>query len=66
MARRNKNIRVRGVRRSEPDVRKLSRALIALAEAQLETEAEAAHRTDEETQTRPVVKPALPSKRARA
>lgn len=41
---RNRNIRVRGVRRSEPDLRKLSRALIALAEAQLEAEAEAAHR----------------------
>lgn len=36
---RNRNIRVRGVRRSEPDVRKLSRALIALAQAQAEAEA---------------------------
>jgi hypothetical protein len=41
---RNKNIRVRGVRRSEPDVRKLSRALIALAQAQAEAEAETAQR----------------------
>jgi hypothetical protein len=38
-----RNIRVHGVRRQEPDVRKLSRALIALAEAQREVDAAAAH-----------------------
>lgn len=38
-----RNIRVHGVRRKEPDLRKLSRALLALAEAQHETEAQAAH-----------------------
>lgn len=41
----NRNIRVRGVRRDQPDLRKLSRALIALAEAQLEVDAEASHAT---------------------
>ena len=45
--RKNRNIRVRGVRRSEPDLRKLSRALIALAEAQLEADAQASHREEE-------------------
>jgi hypothetical protein len=39
-----RNIRVHGVRRQEPDLRKLSRALIALVEAQREVNAEAAHR----------------------
>ena len=39
-----RNIRVHGVRRQEPDVRKLSRALIALVEAQREVDAEAVHR----------------------
>ncbi len=38
-----RNIRVHGVRRKEPDLRKLSRALLALAEAQHEMEAQAAH-----------------------
>jgi hypothetical protein len=38
-----RNIRVHGVRRQEPDLRKLSRALIALVEAQREVDAEAAH-----------------------
>lgn len=40
-----RNIRVHGVRRQEPDLRKLSRALIALAEAQREVDAQAAHHT---------------------
>lgn len=38
-----RNIRVHGVRRKEPDLRKLSRALLALAEVQHEAEAQAAH-----------------------
>lgn len=38
-----RNIRVRGIRRKEPDLRKLSQALLALAEAQHEAEAQAAH-----------------------
>jgi hypothetical protein len=48
---RNKNIRVRGVRRSEPDVRKLSRALIALAQAQAEAEAAAMQRDKPSAET---------------
>ena len=41
----DRRVRVRGVRRDEPDLRKLSRALIALAmaQAQAEAEAQAAH-----------------------
>jgi hypothetical protein len=38
-----RRISVRGVRRAEPDMRKLAQALIALAQAQAETEARAAH-----------------------
>lgn len=36
-----RNIRVRSVRRNPPDLKKLSRALIALAMAQAQAEAEA-------------------------
>ena len=36
-----RRISVRGVRRSQPDVRKLARALIALAMAQAEADAQA-------------------------
>ena len=38
-----RHIRVRGQRRNPPDLRKLSRALIALAQAQAEADAEAQH-----------------------
>ena len=38
-----RRIRVRAVRRSSVDIRKLSRALIALALAQAEADAEASH-----------------------
>jgi hypothetical protein len=48
---RNKNIRVRGVRRSEPDIRKLGRALIALAQAQAEADAEATRRAAQRAET---------------
>ena len=48
---RNKHIRVRGVRRNEPDVRKLGRALIALAQAQAEADAEATRRAQQENST---------------
>lgn len=40
-----KRITVRVAHRSEPDIRKLSRALIDLASAQVEADAERAHRT---------------------
>lgn len=39
-----RRVRVRGVRNSPPDLKKLASALIALAEAQAETEAAAEHK----------------------
>jgi hypothetical protein len=41
--RRERRISVRGVRRAEPDLRKLAQALIALAQAQAEADALAEH-----------------------
>ena len=38
-----RRITVRGVRREQPDLRRLAQALIALAQAQAETDAEEAH-----------------------
>lgn len=38
-----RRIRVHGVRREKPDLRRLARALIDLAEAQVEAEAQAAN-----------------------
>ena len=37
---RDRRVRVRGIRRTKPDLRKLSRALILLAQAQAEKDAE--------------------------
>lgn len=37
----NRRVRVRGIRRDPPDIKKLSRALIALAMAQAQAEADA-------------------------
>jgi len=39
-----RRIRVRGIRRNPPDIRKLGQAIIALAQAQAEKEAEAEHK----------------------
>ena len=39
-----RRIRVRAIRRKEPDLRKLARALIDLAQAQAEADAEAEHK----------------------
>ena len=39
-----RRLRIRAIRRTDPDLRKLSRALIELANAQAEAEAEAEHR----------------------
>lgn len=39
-----RRIRVRGIRRTDPDLRKLARALIDLAQAETEAEAEQQHR----------------------
>jgi hypothetical protein len=41
---RNRKLRVRGVRKERPDIRRLSRAIIELAQARAEAEAQAAHR----------------------
>lgn len=39
----SRRIRVRGIRRQQPDLRKLAAALLDLAQAQLEAEAQAQH-----------------------
>lgn len=39
----DRRIRVRGIRRAQPDIPKLARALIELAQAQAEAEARAEH-----------------------
>ena len=49
-----RRLRIRAIRRKEPDLRKLSRALIELASAQAEAEAEAAHQA---ANTRPTPTP---------
>jgi hypothetical protein len=46
-ARERRMISVRGIRRSEPDLRKLSQALIALALAQAEADAECQKREED-------------------
>lgn len=60
-----RNIRVRGVRREEPDLRKLSRALIALAQAQLEVDAESSHRRPRKSSDRKPVANDQPTKESR-
>lgn len=47
--RRESTIRIRSIRRPEPELRKLSRALIALAMASAEAEEQAAAKADAET-----------------
>jgi len=61
----NGRIRVRGVRNGTPDLRKLARALIDLAQAQAEAEAEQQHKqqTDNVVELRPK-KPAGPEQDA--
>lgn len=39
-----RHIRVRGIRRTKPDMRKLSRAIIMLAQSQAEKDAEVEHK----------------------
>lgn len=63
MTSRKRDIRVRGTRRAEPDVRKLGRALIALAQAQAEADARAEH--DQQAQL-PPSKPAADQPRGGA
>lgn len=43
---RERNIRVRGIRRGTPDMHRLARVLIAIAQAEAEAAAEAEHRRD--------------------
>jgi hypothetical protein len=50
----DRRIRVRGVRKDPPDLRRLARALIEFAQAEQEAAAEADHETKEAT---PPVKP---------
>ena len=45
-----RRIRVRGIRRQNPDIPKLARALIELAQVQLEAEAEAEHEARRKTE----------------
>ena len=46
-------VRVHAVRRKQPDFKRLSHALIELAEAELEKEAECEHRTRTKTNNKP-------------
>lgn len=48
-AQRERNIRVRGVHRSTPDMHRLARVLIAIAQAEAEATAEAEHRKIQES-----------------
>jgi hypothetical protein len=48
----DRHIRIRSDRRSVPDVRRLSRALIALAQAQAEQEAQAEDRSKKRRRTK--------------
>ncbi len=48
-----RRIRVRAIRRERPDLAKLGRALIDLAQAQAETEAEQAHRRQQPPDRKP-------------
>ena len=50
---RQRRIAVRGIRRSEPDIRKLSQALISLALAQAEADAQAQQRNNRRGEQRP-------------
>jgi hypothetical protein len=53
----DKHIRIRGERRDQPDIRKLSRAVIALAQAQAEKEAEALHAEKQKVTAKRTTKP---------
>jgi len=49
--RRERRLRVRAIRRAQPDLSKLARALIELAQAQVEAEAQAEHANREKKET---------------
>ncbi len=44
----DRHIKLRAIRRRDPDLRRLGRALLELAAAQAEADAEASHRTDQQ------------------
>lgn len=56
-----RRIRARGIRQDPPDLRRVARALIALAEAQAEADAQAAAESAPKPATRPIVSKAPPS-----
>ncbi len=64
----DRRIRVRGIRRNDPDLRKLARALIDLVQAEAEVEAEEQYRRRVDSavdlDSRRVSKPADPEKDA--
>ena len=63
-----RRIRVRGVRREDPDLRKLARALIEIVQAEAEAEAEREHKEEPSSATvrehRPRKSPERPYKDA--
>lgn len=62
-----RRVRVRGIRRKDPDLRKLARALIDIVQAEAEAEAEAIHvRGGDATDREPLAEVIqLPTKRRR-
>jgi hypothetical protein len=57
-----RRIRVRGIRKDPTDLRRYSRALIDLAQAQAEAEAEAEHKQDAKGRTKAKTKSKGPKK----
>lgn len=53
----DKHIRIRGERRDQPDIQKLGRAVIALAQAQAEKEAASLHAANPSTPAKRTTKP---------
>lgn len=57
MSKSRRNIRVHAVRRDPPDLRRLSRALIQLAQAQAEADAQAQHEAEQPRAVPPAAPP---------
>lgn len=51
--RQERRLVVRGIRRDPPDIRKIGRALLALAQAEAERQAQAEHRAADQEPSRP-------------
>jgi len=61
----DRRVRVRGVRKDRPELRKFARALIDLAQAQAEAEAEAQHKQQtDKVVDRPAKRPTGPERDA--